>query len=317
MLRHDPIPWLTARKGAAAVRARRLLGLHREGDADAVQAVERECAAAQSPDGSFAGSPMKTAGMLNLLADLRATGSGAIIDAGAAWLLSVLEAQPGYARAQRVRPGGLRTPCDLCGFFGPYASRNDPAVMKQGAREMNFYREYEPLLGPRAPVRDARRSSLDRPGPGSCYAWGLIPLCYVIEAVCRAGHGRDPRLRPAIHVLLGAQRDSGGWCRNLGGHPSCTIHAVRALGAHPRLRRSRYARRALRLMAGRTKGARRFAFLQAAAAFDLSVAREILRATLAEIAPTQRRNGTFGTPCAAERVTAVLVALRSLGAAGA
>ena len=111
-------------------------------------------------------------------------------------------------------------------------------------------------------------------------------------------------------VLLGAQRDSGGWCRNLGGHPACTVHAVRALGSHPRLRTSTNAERAIALV--HEAGARGFAQIQAAAAFDLPVARELIREALAAMAPRQRKNGTFGTPCQVERVAAVLLTQRAL-----
>ena len=106
MLTHDPIPWLIAQDGLAAVRARRLLGLDREGDAEVVQVLVRELADEQVADGSFAGSfarsPMKTAGALNLLDDLHADGAGDAIAAGASYLFSVLQSQPGYARARSV-----------------------------------------------------------------------------------------------------------------------------------------------------------------------------------------------------------------------
>jgi hypothetical protein len=139
----------------------------------------------------------------------------------------------------------------------------------------------------------------------------LIPLAYCIEALSRAGRGEDRRLQPALNALLGAQRDSGGWCRNLGGHPSCTIHAVRALGAHPALRTSRYAERALEFM--RARGKPSFGLMQAAAAFDFPVARQIVRDCLAAAARCQRRNGSFGGACAVERAAAVLTAIQALG----
>jgi hypothetical protein len=319
VLKHDPAPWLRAQEGQAAIRARRLLSLEREGDAEAVRDLARQLAGEQTADGSFAGSPMKTAGVLNLLDDLRASGSPLVIDQACSYLFSVLEAQPGYARARDVVPGGLRTPCDLGGFFGPYEDRSLPEVMAYGAREMNLYRQYEPLLGPKSPVRAERRSSLDRAGPASCYSWGLIPLSYVIEALCRAGHAEDERQRPAINALLGAQRESGGWCRNLGGGQPCTIHPVRALGAHPKLRESEYAERALSYLRAAQigsqdpgaarwwRGTHLFVVIQALAAYDLSVAREIIRDALAALAPKQRTNGTFGGPCRVERVSAVLI----------
>jgi hypothetical protein len=150
----------------------------------------------------------------------------------------------------------------------------------------------------------------------------LIPLSYTVEALCRAGYAHDGRLKSAIHALLGAQRESGGWCRNLGGHPTCSLHAIRALGAHPELRQSEYAERALGLMRATQRnaqggmarwwsGSNLFAALQAVAAFDLPLARQILCDALEAIAPHQHKNGTFGTPCPVERVAAVLFALQS------
>lgn len=327
MLTHDPIPWLMAQEGLSAVRARRLLNWGKREDENVVDALRLQLEREQQADGSFEHSPMKTAGVLNLLDDLRGSGSEELIGAGASYLMSVLEAQPGSERSKDVTPGSLRTPCDLCGFFGPYEARNRPEVLARGAREMNFYREYEPSLGPGSPVRGMRRSSLDRAGPTSCYSWGLMPLCYTMEALCRAGRARDERLQPAINVLLGAQRESGGWCRNLGGHPSCTIHAIRALGSHPELKRSEHAERALELMRATQRGAlggglarwwrgsTLFAVIQAMAAFELPTAREIIRDALEALAPRQRRNGTFGEPFRIERVVAVLVAARAVGTA--
>jgi hypothetical protein len=322
MLKHDPVPWLNAQEGLPALRARRKLNLQHKGDERAVRALEREFAAEQAPDGSFEHSLLRTAGALNLLDDLRAEHSDATIERGAAYLISVLQSQPGYAQASAIAPGRLITPCDLGGFFGPYESRSLPEVMASGAREMNAYREFEPLFGPKSPVREARSSSRDRAGPSSCYAWGLIPLSYTIEALSRAGYAHDERLQPAIHALLGAQRESGGWCRNLGGHPTCSLHAIRALGTHPTLRQSQYAERALRLLrivqrghqAGTSRwwsGSNLFTAMYALAAFDLPIAREILQDSLAAIAPSQRKNGTFGAPCRVERVGAVLLALKS------
>jgi len=175
---------------------------------------------------------------------------------------------------------------------------------------MNEYRVYEPLLGPKSPVRSERRSSLDRAGPSSCYAWGLIPLCYIIEALCRAGYAEDARLAPALNVLLGVQRQSGGWCRNLGGHPSCTLHALRALGAHPKLRESIYAEKALAFFRSSWSRVNLFAALRAVAAFDLPIAKETIHEILAILLPRQHSDGTFGAPCRIERVTAVLAACK-------
>jgi hypothetical protein len=321
MIAYDPEPWLMAQDGLPAVRARRMLGLQREGDATFVRRLEGTLAAEQDADGSFGGSPIRTAGTLNLLDDLRASASAETIARGARYLLALLQSQPGYERAKIVEPGSLTTPCDLCGFFGPYEARSEPARMSYGADEMNAFREFEPLTGPQSPVRGERRSSRDRAGPSSCYAWGLIPLSYTIEALCRAEFARDERLQPALNALLGAQRESGGWCRNLGGHTGCSIYAIRALGVHPTLRSSLYAERALRFWRATQlgergadlrrwwRGANLFAALQTASSFDLPLADEILRDALAEITPRQRKNGTFGTPHRVERVTAVLVAM--------
>ena len=312
MLPYDPIPWLLEQEGLSAVRARRLLDIGLEGDVDEVGAIEKELSRDQARDGSFEQSLLKTAGVLNLLNDLRATASDRLIEGGASYLISVLEAQPGYERARGVKPGSLQTPCDLCDFFGPYEDRNLQAVMADGAREMNFYREFEPLAGPNKPVRAERRSSLDRAGPTSCYSWGLIPLSYIVETLCRAGYAPDERVHPAVNVLLGVQRESGGWCRNLGGHPNCTIHGLRWLGAHPQHRKSKYAERALGLVRRSSLGPNSFATFQAVAAFDLPLARDILRDALGGIAPRQKKNGTFGTPHRVEKVAAVLAVVKAL-----
>lgn len=324
MLSYDPIPWLMAQDGLPAVRARRILGLTRDGDDEEVRAVARRSARSQRADGSFEGSLMKTAGVLNLLNDLRADADKKLIAAASSYLFSVLQSQPGCGRARSLKPGGLTAPCDLCGFFGPYEDRAKPEVLAHGAREMNFFREYEPLVGPGTRVRSQRRSTLDRAGPGSCYEWGLIPLCYALEALYRAGYADDRRIQPATNVLLGAQRQSGGWCRNLGGHPSCSVHAIRALGSHHKLRKGKSAQRALELVHAVQRGAkgqgakralsgnRLFAFIQAIASFNLPIARDVLRDALEALAPKQRKNGTFGTPCTVERVVAVLVATRRL-----
>jgi len=306
------ITWLMLQEGLPAVRARRALGLDGDGDEKAVAAPERKLKKGQRPDGSFGGSPMKTAGVLCLLDDLKASGSDEVVAGGASFLLSVLDSQPGYERAKKVKPGSLKTPCDLCGFFGPYDDRALPEAMAHGAQEMNFYREHEPLLGPKSPVRGKPRNSLDRAGPGSCYTWGLIPLAYTVEALCRAGRAQDKRLRPAINVLLGAQRESGGWCRNLGGHPSCSLHAIRAVGAHPRLRQSKHAEQALGRLLETWRGANVFAILQVASGFDLPIAHALIQAALEQVAPRQQKNGAFGTPCKVERVAAVIAAARTV-----
>jgi len=325
MLKHDPIPWLMKQDGLSALRARRRLGLDRKGDEQAVRALTGKLRKAQRRDGSFGQSIMKTAGVLNLLDEVAPDNFAKPIERAARYLISILQAQPGYGSAKKVKPGGLEAPLDLCGFFGPYEDRRKPDVMARGAREMNFHREYEPLLGPKAPVRARARSSYDRPGPSSCFAWGLMPLAYVTEALCRAGYGRDRNVKPAINVLLGAQRESGGWCRNLSGHPACSLHAIRALGAHPTLRRSRHIEHALAFLRAAQRGERggpaqtwwartgAFAGLQAVAAFRSPIAREILREGLTALAPRQRKNGSFGTPCPVERVAAVLAAVEAIG----
>jgi hypothetical protein len=309
MLNYDPVPWLIEQEGLSAVRARRLLDLHSEGDEQTISTLECAFAKSQSHDGSFDQSIMKTAGILNLLNDLKSEDLEKIIAKGVLYLMSVLESQPGHELAQNVKPGGLATPLDLCGFFGRYENQRQPDMMALGAREMNFYREYEPLFGPKNPVRDVRRSSFDRVGPSSCYSWGLIPLCYITETLCRAGHSHDERLQPAINILLGVQRDSGGWCRNLGGHPNCTIHAVRVLGVHPELRQSHYSERAIKRLQ-EIPHSNVYATLQVLSRFDLPIAKEVIHDILANIIPRQRKNGTFGADLKIERVVAVLLALK-------
>ncbi len=310
VLRYDPLPWLTTQDDPRAARARLSLGLKRDGDLEWANVVASDLASEQLDDGSFDHSPLRTAGILNLLSDIRAKNSKGLMQRAAHYLFEVLESQPGYERAGKVKPGSLSSACDLCGFFGPYEDKNLPEAMVRGAREMNFYREYEPLLGPKSPVRDTPRSSFDRPGPGSCYAWGLVPLSYIIEGLCRAGHGRDAGIKPALNALLGVQRASGGWCRNLRGHPSCSLHALRALGAHPRLKKSDHAERALAFLQGQRQGGNRFAMIHAVSAFNSPTARSLLAEMLQDVAGRQRKNGTFGTPCRIERVAAVLAASR-------
>jgi hypothetical protein len=318
---HDPTEWLMAQTGPAAVRARRRLGLRAEGDLEAAAATARDLAPEQRPDGSFAGSPMRTAGVLCLLADLGVDEPEALRADAAGYLFGVLAAQPGYERAKRIGPGELSDPWDLCGFFGPYEDRALPDVMARGAEEMNHYREFEPLLGPGSPVRSVRRSTRDRAGPSSCYSWGLIPLCYAVEALCRAGRAEDPRLTPAVNALLGAQWPGGGWCRNPPGGSPCTLYGLRAVGAHPVLRRSEHAERALESMQSwqrdsgdwrLVRGQMRFAAVDALSAFRFPAARAILRKTLDALQPRQRRNGSFGGPHPVERAAAVLRALRAL-----
>jgi hypothetical protein len=319
MLEHDPIPWLLAREGRAALRARRSLGLEREGDDEAARRIVQRAARSQLADGSFSHSPMKTAGMVCLLADLATEAAGNVLSQAGESLFGVLQSQPGYDEATSLRPGELTEPWDLGGFFGEAT----PLTPAQGAREANFYREFDPLLGPKSPVRWRRRSSFDRVGPPSCHLWGLVPLCTIIEALCRAGFHADARLRPALNVMLAVQRSSGGWCRNPGGGFECTLPAIRAFGVHPRLRRGSAAEAGLRFLRAsqsspdsrsrsRWRGCNLFAALHAAARFDSPVAREIMVEGLAVAAQHQRRNGSFGTPCPVERVGAVVAASRRL-----
>jgi hypothetical protein len=63
-------------------------------------------------------------------------------------------------------------------------------------------------------------------------------------------------------------------------------------------------------------GSKLFALMEAAAAFSLPVARGIIRDALHQVAPRQRKNGTFGTPNRVERVGAVLAGLRALEPSG-
>jgi len=310
MLKYDPILWLMKQDGLSAIRARCMLDLHREDDENAINALEYELSTEQLQDGFFEQSLMKTAGILNLLNDLKAINSEKLISAGAHYLMSILESQPGYELAQDIKPGGLTTPLDLCGFFGHYNDQRKPEMMALGAREMNLYRKYEPLFGPKKPVRDTRRSSFDRVGPSSCYSWGLIPLCYTIETLCRAGYSNDNRLQPAINVLLGVQRESRGWCRNLGGHPNCTIHAVRVLEVHPILRQSTYAEMAIKRLQ-EIPYSNLYKTLQVLAKFELPIAKEYIHDILESIIPRQQRNGTFGKDLKIECVTAVLLALKA------
>lgn len=324
MLTYDPVPWLMKQEGTSAVRARRSLGLNREDDVEASKVLEEGISRSQLPDGSFDSSPMKTAGILNLLRDMQARGSDVVMERASTYLMSVLQSQPGYGQAESILPGTLDSPCDLGGFFGPFEDRDLPEVMVNGAKEMNFYREYEPLLGPKSPVRSVRRSNLDRAaGPGSCYSWGLLPLSYTVEAVCRGGFHADPRLKPAVNALLGAQDRSGGWCRNPGGGFSCTIPAIRALGSHPELRAGREAEAALHYLrahrsrseskaGSRWRGSNLFSALEATARFSSPAAKEIIADALSVVTQQQRRNGTFGTPFPIERVAAVIAASRTL-----
>lgn len=306
MLPYDPVPWLMKQDGLPAARARRRLGLDRASDVETAKDWSHQVTVAAATV-----SPMRAAGVLSTLADLH------MLDMPVAPVLTerlfeVLQSQPGYEAVCEIAPGSLQMPCDLGGFFGPYEARNRPEVMAFGAQEMNHYRQYEPLMGPRTPVRPVPRSSRDRAGPSSCYSWGLIPLSYLIEVLCKAGYAEDARLQPAINALLGVQRESGGWCRNLGGHPSCSLHAVRALGAHPTLRQSAYAVRALQLLLEHGQQLNRFALLQVVALFDLPASRDLISNVLTQITPHQRKNGSFGTPYPVERVAAVLAALNTL-----
>jgi hypothetical protein len=302
--------------GDDALRARRALGLARAGDDQTAGKLVDRLVSTQRSDGSFDGSPMRTAGVLLLFADLSVDRAGPSVVQGGRFLLRVLEAQDGYVRAAD-RPAGwtIRTPRSLCGFFGPYSARNQPEVLAAGAREINAFRELDPLFGPARPARTAARSSYDRPGPGSCYAWGLMPLSIIAESLCRSGYALDRRLVPALNVLLAVQRDSGGWCRSLTGHPKCTLFALRALAAHPELRGSNQAAAALKSLVGR-KHPSPYQILHVASLFDLIEARELARERLVVAVARQKPDGTFGRPARVERVRAVLAAQRLLQRCG-
>ena len=123
MLQYDPTPWFISQEGLTAVRGRRILGLKHPGDELAIQTFVGRYADSQCDDGSFEHSPLKTAGTLNCLDDLYTINANAIIAAGAAYLFSVLQSQPGYKLTHDVVPGSLTTPCDLCGFDNRCASR--------------------------------------------------------------------------------------------------------------------------------------------------------------------------------------------------
>ena len=60
------------------------------------------------------------------------------------------------------------------------------------------------------------------------------------------------------------------------------------------------------------RGVNVYGGIQAIAAFESPIAREIIRGKLPDILSRQRKNGTFGSPCKIERVTAVLVASNAL-----
>ena len=135
MLQYDPIPWLLAQDGLPALRARRRLHVKGPDDDEAARDVLREYARAQGADGSFDRSLLKTAGVVNLLVDLGLDDARSTLDAAAAHLLDMLIWQPGYERAADVAPGSLTMPFDLCGFFGPYDLRNEPAAVKYCTRE--------------------------------------------------------------------------------------------------------------------------------------------------------------------------------------
>lgn len=314
MLCYNPVPWLVQRDDRPALLARRRLDLFRQDDASAARAWCQEMIGEQCEDGSWCGSLLATAGAVKRLCELRVPQGQPAQRRGCAYLIDQLLHQPGGATRSM---GRLTTPCDLGGFFGPYDQRGDPQRIAQGAVEMNHYRVFEPLRGPQQPVRHMARSSRDRPGPSSCYAWGLIPLCYTLEALALAGLALDPRLRPAWSALLASQRQSGGWCRNLGGHPNCSLHALGAISAHPSLYQGETAQRLVAFMTrsrGREtswwRGTHLFAVLEVFARLDMLVAQALANAILVDLAPRQRRDGSFGGPHAVERVAVAIAAQR-------
>ena len=99
--------WLGGQEGVPAVRARRSLGRERTGDAETVHALAHELAGEQCEDRSFAHSLMKTASVLNLLADLRLPQSEAVAERGVDFLIATLQAQPGLR--PRSVPGRRRS----------------------------------------------------------------------------------------------------------------------------------------------------------------------------------------------------------------
>jgi hypothetical protein len=204
-----------------------------------------------------------------------------------------------------VAPGALTEPLDICGFFACYDDRSRPEELARGAGEMNHYRRCEPLLGPKHLVRSKRRSAFDRVGAPSCYSWGLLPLAYTIEALARAGLARDARLSPAINVLLGVQRRSGGFCRNLGGHRNCTLPALSALGALPQCQRSPYAERALECVHAQAARIAPWKLLRAIGDIDLPLARRMRRELVHAVAREQKRDGSFPDPHALHKALAV------------
>ena len=119
MLPHDPTPWLMAQEGLGALRVRRMLALEREGDEPAARVLVNELSIAESREGLFADSPMKTAGLLNLLDDLRVGGTEELVAAGASYLVRVLESQPGYVRARGVAPAACAPLATWPAFSAP------------------------------------------------------------------------------------------------------------------------------------------------------------------------------------------------------
>ena len=104
MLKYDPIPWLMRQEDEAAVRARCALGLAREGDDTIARKVVTRFANSQLPKGSFDRSPMKTACVVCLLADLAPELSADVMSRAGEFLFGLLAAQPGYRKADRMRP---------------------------------------------------------------------------------------------------------------------------------------------------------------------------------------------------------------------
>ena len=147
MLTYDPTPWLMAQEGLPALRARRRLGLNRKGDAVAVRELEDSLAAEQRADGSFAGSPMRTAGTLNLLDDLRATDSQAIIARGGHYLpvppSSPLKIQPAeFGHVVGIQPHPAVADINTIGAGLPMDVGDT-----QGVEQMGFGKGHGPHFG--------------------------------------------------------------------------------------------------------------------------------------------------------------------------
>ena len=114
-----------AQEGLGALRVRRMLALEREGDEPAARALVNELSIAESREGLFADSPMKTAGLLNLLDDLCAGGTEALVAAGASYLV-------GSSNRSRVTSAPEAWPPAACGPLATWPAFSAP--MRTAAR---------------------------------------------------------------------------------------------------------------------------------------------------------------------------------------